>query len=83
MKYIGLCIQNKQSKDYIAYILTPGLRRFFMKTEKIIKRYCSENKATKEQMWYYYPNLRAEFDYLEKKDPFFKKQMGKVPGKKV
>ncbi len=37
-----------------------------MGTEKIIKIYCSKDKATREQMWYCYPNLRAEFDYLEK-----------------
>ncbi len=54
-----------------------------METGKILKRYCLKDKATKEQMWYYYPTLRAEFDYLEKKDALFRKQKGKVTGKKV
>ncbi len=54
-----------------------------MRTEEVIKRYCSENKATKKQMWYYYPNLRAEFDYLEKKDTLFKKQKGKATVNKI
>ena len=53
-----------------------------MEAEKIIQRYCSKDKATKEQMWYYYPNLRAHFDYLEKKDALFNKQKEKVTGKK-
>ncbi len=38
-----------------------------MENEKIIKIYCSKDKASKEQMWYYYPNLRTEFDCIEKK----------------
>ncbi len=54
-----------------------------METKKIIKRYCSEDKATKEQMWYYYPNLRAEFDFFENKDALFRKQKSKITGKKV
>jgi len=83
MKYIGLCIQNKQIRDYIVHILTSGLRRSYMETKEIIKRYCLKNKATKEQMWYFYSNLRAEFDYLERKDALFRKQKGKVTGKKV
>ncbi|WP_153307552.1 hypothetical protein [Desulfospira joergensenii] len=37
-----------------------------METKKIIKRYCLKDKAAKEQMWYYYPALRAEFDSFEK-----------------
>ena len=51
-----------------------------MKTEKIIKKYCSKDKVTKEHMWYSHPNLRAQFDYLEKKDALLKSQKGKVPG---
>lgn len=51
-----------------------------METGKIIKRYCSKDRVTREHMWYSHPNLRAQFDYLEKKDTLLKNQKGKVPG---
>lgn len=53
-----------------------------METEKIIKRYCSEDKKAKEHMWYSNPNLRVQFDYLEKKEAVLKSQKGKVAGAK-
>ncbi len=72
---------SKETNQGLYFIQqTPGLRRYSMETEKIIKRYCSQDKVTKEHMWYSHPNLRTQFDYLEKKDALFQSQKGKVPG---
>ncbi len=69
---------SKETKQELyCMCITLDLRRYSMESEKIIKIYCSNDKATREHIWYSHPNLRAQFDYLENKMPCLKTKKGK------